>query len=162
MSNLKTFLKVLNKEGYPNPNTSTFAKYVNYDLEGFLYDLKEEIGENGVVDFCDKAIEKLTGKEGLRIDLDGPNGDEYVYIHIYPVFYDEDESENDVVSNHGWGDSHLLGTNEDGVEQYMTIQEIIDNTGMGEWSELDELLDHIKTKAYNKVYYNCGFGIWWQ
>lgn len=162
MSNLKTFLKVLNKEGYPNPNTSTFAKYVNYDLEGFLYDLKEEIGENGVVDFCDKAIEKLTGKEGLRIDLDGPNGDEYVYIHIYPIFYNEDESENDVVSNHGWGDSHLLGTNEDGVEQYMTIQEIIDNTGMGEWSELDELLDHIKTKAYNKVYYNCGFGIWWQ
>lgn len=162
MSNLKTFLKVLKKEGYPNPNTSTFAKYVNYDLEGFLYDLKEEIGENGVVDFCDKAIEKLTGKEGLRIDLDGPNGDEYVYIHIYPIFYNEDESENDVVSNHGWGDSHLLGTNEDGVEQYMTIQEIIDNTGMGEWSELDELLDHIKTKAYNKVYYNCGFGIWWQ
>lgn len=162
MSEVTTFLKILKKEGYPNPNIQSIAKMIGYNSDYFLLDLKKEIGEQGVTDFCEKAIEKLTGKEGLRVDLDGPNGDEYVYIHIYPIFYDEDESENDIISNHGWGDSHLLGTNEDGVEQYMTIQELIDNTGMGEWSELDELLDHIKTKAYNKVYDNCGFGIWWQ
>jgi hypothetical protein len=44
----------------------------------------------------------------------------------------------------------------------MTIEEIINNTDMGGWSELDELLDEIKSQAYNKVYYNCGFGVWWQ
>jgi hypothetical protein len=120
------------------------------------------MGEDGVLAFCDRAIEKLTGEKGLRIDMGGPNGDEYVYIHIYPVFYDEDESENDVVSNHGWGESRLLGTDENGQEKYMTIEEIINNTDMGGWSELDELLDEIKSQAYNKVYYNCGFGVWWQ
>ncbi len=32
---------------------------VDYNLENFLVDLKEEIGEDGVKDFCDKAIEKI-------------------------------------------------------------------------------------------------------
>lgn len=162
MSTLKNFLILLERVGYPSPRTSSVADQVGYNLDNFLSDLENELGDKGVVDFCDKAIHKLTGEQGLRIDLGGPNGDEFVYIHIYPVFFDEDESENDIISNHSWGDSHLLGTNENGEETYMTIQEIIDNTGMGEWGELDELIDHIKSKAYNKVFYNCGFGVWWQ
>ena len=44
----------------------------------------------------------------------------------------------------------------------MTIQEVIDNTDMGGWSDLDELLDHIKEKANSIVYNNCGFYIWWE
>ena len=160
--NVSTFLKILTKYGYPNPSVVAIANSVDYNLDYFLHDLKKEMGEDGVLAFCDRAIEKLTGEKGLRIDMGGPNGDEYVYIHIYPVFYDEDESENDVVSNHGWGESRLLGTDENGQEKYMTIEEIIDNTDMGGWSELDELLDEIKSQAYNKVYYSCGFGVWWQ
>ena len=160
--NVSTFLKILTKYGYPNPSVVAIANSVDYNLDYFLHDLKKEMGEDGVLAFCDRAIEKLTGEKGLRIDMGGPNEDEYVYIHIYPVFYDEDESENDVVSNHGWGESRLLGTDENGQEKYMTIEEIIENTDMGGWSELDELLDEIKSQAYNKVYYNCGFGVWWQ
>lgn len=162
MSEVNYFLKVLSKEGYPNPDVKSIAAMMDYNIELFLLDLKEEIGEEGVVDFCEKAIEKLTGREGLRVDLDGPNGDEYCYVHIYPIYYHEDESENDVISKHGWGDSKILSTNEEGEGEYMTIQEVIDNTDMGGWSDLDELLDHIKEKAYNKVYQNCGFGIWWE
>ena len=156
------FLKVLEKVGYPNSSIRSIAKALNYDLENFLLDLKNEIGEKGVADFCDKAIEKLTGKDGLRVDLSGPNGDEFVYIQIFPMFYDERESKDDVISRYKWGKSHVLGTTEDGDAEYMTIQEVIDNTGMGEWSELDELLDHIKQEAYIKVMSNCGFGIWWE
>lgn len=160
--NVSTFLKILTKYGYPNPSIVAIANSVDYDLDYFLHDLKKEMGEDGVLAFCDRAIEKLTGEKGLRIDMGGPNEDEYVYIHIYPIFYDEGESENDVVSYHRWGESRLLGTDENGQEKYMTIEEIIDNTDMGGWSELDELLDEIKSLAYNKVYYNCGFGVWWQ
>lgn len=161
MSNLKNFLLLLEKVGYPGPKTVTIADYVGYNLESFLSDLKEELGEKGVVDFCDRAIEKLSGEKGLRVDLEGPH-DEFCYVHIYPLFYDEDESQNDVVSRTQWGDSKILGTDKDGNEKFMTIKEIIDNTGIGEWGELEELLDHIKSKAYNNVYYNCGFGIWWE
>ena len=73
MSEVNYFLKVLSKEGYPNPDVKSIAAMMDYNIELFLLDLKEEIGEEGVVDFCEKAIEKLTGKEGLRVDLDGPN-----------------------------------------------------------------------------------------
>ena len=159
---VKYFLKVLEKEGYPNPDVQSIAKMVGYNLDYFLSDLKEVVGENAVGEFCEKAVAKLTGNKGIRVDLEGSDGDEYVYVHIYPIFYDEDESENDIISNHAWGESRILGTNENGDEEYMTIQEIIDNTGMGEWSELDDLLDHIKYKAYNTVFNNCGFGIWWR
>lgn len=159
---INQFLRVLEKVGYPNSSISSIANAVSYDLENFLSDLKNEIGEKGVVDFCDKAIEKLTGKEGLKVDLNGPNSDEFVYIHIFPIFYDEDESENDVISRSKWGKSNILGTTEDGDVEYMTIEEVIDSTGMGDWSELDELVDHIKEQAYAKVLNNCGFGIWWE
>jgi hypothetical protein len=87
--NVSTFLKILTKYGYPNPSILAIANSVDYNLDYFLHDLKKEMGEDGVLAFCDRAIEKLTGEKGLRIDMGGPNGDEYVYIHIYPVFYVE-------------------------------------------------------------------------
>lgn len=162
MSNVKNFLKFLEKEGYPNPDVQVIAYIMDYDINDFLLDLREEIGEEGVIDFCKKAIEKLTGEKGLRVDLGGPNGNEYVYIHINPKYYDEDEDVNSIISNHGWGDSRVLGTNEEGEEEYMTIQQVIDDTDMGGWSDLDDLLDQIKEIANSVVYKNCGFHIWWE
>lgn len=162
MEKLKLFLRILNENGYPNPDVVDFAKMIDYDLDNFLSDLQKELGDDGVLDFCKKTINKISGEKGIKIDLDGLNEEEYCYIHIYPIFYDKDESENDIISRSIWGESHILSTNEEGEGEYMTIQEIIDHTDMGGWSELDELLDHIKEKAYNKVFANCGFGIWWQ
>lgn len=158
--NVKYFLKVLEKEGYPNPHVDSIAKMIDYNLDYFLMGLRGVVGEDGVVDFCRKAINKLQGEDGIRVDLgDG----EYCFIKIYPQYYDEDESENDVISKSSWGDSKILSTdNETGEETYKTIQEIIDDSDMGDWSELDELIDHIRMKAYNIVYYNCGFGVWWE
>lgn len=162
MTHLEYFLKVLAKEGYPNPSVDSIAKMLDYDLNDFLRDLKDVLGERGVTQFCEKAVHKLSGEKGIRVDLSGPNNDEFCYIHIYPIAYDEDESENDVISNHGWGESRILSTDpETGEADYLTIQEVIENTDMGGWGELDELLDHIKSEAYNIVYNNCGFGIWW-
>jgi hypothetical protein len=45
MSNLKIFLKTLKKVGYPNPDTSSIAKMIGYNLEEFLPDLVAELGE---------------------------------------------------------------------------------------------------------------------
>ncbi len=60
MTDVNIFLRVIQKEGYPNPNLHSIARMVDYDLENFLVDLKEKIGEDGVKDFCDKAIEKIS------------------------------------------------------------------------------------------------------
>ena len=42
MSNLNTFLRVMNKMGYPNPSTKSIANSIDYDLDNFLPDLVEE------------------------------------------------------------------------------------------------------------------------
>ncbi len=88
MTDVNIFLRVIQKEGYPNPNLHSIARMVDYNLDDFLFDLKGEIGEDGVKDFCDKAIEKISGEDGIKIELDS---DEFVYLHVYPLFYDEDE-----------------------------------------------------------------------
>jgi formylmethanofuran dehydrogenase subunit D len=161
--NVNYFLKILAKEGYPNSSIQSIAKAMGYNIDEFLYDLKKEIGEDGVLDFCNKTIEKLGGKEGIKVDLEGSDGNEYCYIKIYPIHYDEDESENDVISESRWGNSRILSTDsETGEETFKTIEQIIDETDMGGWSELDELIDHIKNEAYKIVFRNCGFGIWWE
>jgi len=162
MSDIKSFLKICKTYGYPNPKLSSLADMADYNLENFLLDLKGELGEKGVVDFCGKAIKKLGGDEGIRVDL-GEQSSEYCYIKIYPIDYDEDESENDVISKSSWGESKILNIDPDtGEPDYVTIQTIIDNTDMGSWGELDELLDHIKEQANNIVFQNCGFSIWWE
>jgi hypothetical protein len=161
MSSLNTFLKVLKKVGYPNPEIQSIAKMVGYDLDDFLLDLKKELGEDGVVKFCDNAIDKLSGKKGIKVDLE-TDGVEYVIVNIYPEFYDEDESQTDVISSYQISDSKILAQDEDGNDTYKTIPEIEDEIGMGEWSEYDEMKDHIKMKVYNYINSRCGFGVWFE
>ena len=162
MGDIKSFLKVCKRYGYPNPKLQTLANLVGYDLDNFLLDLETEIGNKGVLDFCEKAIVKLTGKKCLRVDVSGPKNNEYVYIHIYPIFYDKEESENDIISNSAWGESKLLAKNDEGIEEYRTIEEIIDDSDMGSWSEVDDFIEDMKGRANRIVFENCGFGIWWQ
>ncbi len=162
MSDIKSFLKVCKRYGYPNPKLQTLANMVGYDLDNLLLDLENEIGNAGVLDFCKKTIVKLTGEKGLRVDVSNPENDEYVYIHIYPVFYDKEESENDIISNSAWGESSLLTKNEEGKEEFKTVEEIIDDSDMGSWSEVDDFIEELKGRANRMVFENCGFGIWWQ
>ena len=170
MSEVNYFLRVLKGEGYPNPNIETIAKMVGYNLEYFLYDLSKEIGSDGVTDFCDKAIEKLSGDEGIKVELAPIGQDEYefCYVKIYPLHYDYEESENEIISKSEFGDSKIMlsdypeGFGNEKVEKFYTIQQIIDDSDMGEWDVVDDLLDHIKEKVNNIVFQNCGFGIWWE
>lgn len=160
MNDVVVFLKILQKTGYPNDNIVSIARNAGYNLDSFLVDLKEELGEEGVREFCTKAINKLQGEKGVKVTMD-PH-DEYCYIKIIPIYYDEDESENDIIVTNEWGKSKILGDDENGQQKYLTIEELIENTDMGGWAELDELIDYMKGKAYNVVLENCGFGVWWQ
>lgn len=161
MSRVNSFLKVLNKFGYPNPDLVSIANMVDYNLEQFLIELKEEIGEDGVLDFCRKAISKLQGEDGMRVDLE-TDGKEFVVVKIQVNNYDERESENDVLASYKILESKILTTDVNGNETYKTIEQINDELDMGEWSEYDEMIDHITMKIYNYVFSRCGFGLWWE
>ena len=161
MSDIKSFLTVLKKYGYPNPRVFTLASMAGYDLDNFLLDLKNELGYNGVLDFCEKSIGKLSDGNGFKVDLES-DGQEFVVVNVHPQYYDEDESESDVISKLEIKDSNILTRDEDGKDVYKTVQEIKDEMDMGDWAEYDEMMDHITMKVYDYVRKRCGFGLWWE
>jgi hypothetical protein len=161
MSNLKTFLKVLKKVGYPNPNIQSIAKMIDYNLEEFLPDLVAEIGEEKADEFTEKSLNKISTPDGVKISnlYDDPN--QYAYIHLHNPRLDLDNDETTVLCDWSWGETQILHQDEDGSETYKTIDEISEDLGMGDWAEYDELVDSIREDCNQLVYKNCGFGIWW-
>jgi hypothetical protein len=160
MSNLKTFLKVLSKVGYPNPDIQSIAKMIDYNLEEFLPDLVAEIGEEKADEFTEKALNKMSTPEGIKIqDLDDPQ--QYAYIKLHNPRLDLENDETTVLSDWTWGDTNIFFRDDDGNESYRTIQEISDDVGMGDWDDFDTMVDDIREDCNTLVYKNCGFGIWW-
>ena len=158
MSELKTFLKVLSKVGYPNPEVASIAKMIDYNLEEFLPDLVAEIGEEKADEFTEKAIEKLGGEKGIKVTFDDPN--EYAYIKLYNPRLDLDNDEGTVLCDWGWGKTNLQYVDEEENESYQTIEYIESQADMGDWGDLDEEIDYIKDLCSKEVHQNCGFGIW--
>lgn len=158
MSELNTFLRVINKMGYPNPSTASIARSMDYNLDNFLPDLVAEVGEERADEFTEKALEKLSENgKGIRIPLES---DRYIYLIIYDTKINLDETETQVFINWGWGDSKLTGVDEDGNEYDATLQELYDDIGMGEWGEWDEMIDNLKDESYDYIRNHCGFGVW--
>ena len=160
MSNLKTFLKVLKKVGYPNPNIQSIAKMIDYNLEEFLPDLVAEIGEEKADEFTEKALSKMSTPKGIRIQ-GKDNSQEYAYIIIHNPRLDLDNDETTVLCDWSWGDTNILSQDDDGNETYKTIEEVGEDLGMGDWSDYDDLVDGIRSDCNDIVFSNCGFGIWW-
>lgn len=157
MSELNKFLKVMNKMGYPNPNTKTIAGSMDYNLDEFLPDLVDEVGEEKTNEFTENALSKLSeGGKGIKILLED-DGSEYIYLEIYESRIDLYETETQVLIDWSWGDSRLFDDNE---QEYKTLDQMYDDIGMGEWGEWDEMIDAFKDYAYEHIRDNCGFGIW--
>lgn len=160
MSNLNTFLRVMNKMGYPNPSTKSIANSIDYDLDNFLPDLVGEVGEERADEFTEKALSKLSENgKGIRVPLDDENHN-YIYLEIHQSRIDLDETEDAVLIDWSWGDNVLTGVDENGEEYDSNMDEIYENMGMGEWGEFDEMIDNIRDECYDYIRNNCGFGIW--
>lgn len=162
MSNLKTLLNVLSKSGgYPNPDLQSIARMIGYDLDNFLIDLVDEIGEEKANEFVEKAVKKMSSDDGVRIqDLDDP--EQFANIHIIDPFIDLENNETTVTSNWGWGETNIFFRDDDGNESYKTIPEIGAEIGMGEWGDYEEMIGEIQEDCNQLFYKNCGFGIWWE
>jgi hypothetical protein len=160
MSDLVPFLKLLTKVGYPNPNILTLAKMSDYNLEEFLPDLVAELGEEKADDFTEKALNKISTPEGIRID-DEEDPEQYAYIILHNPRLDLENDETTVLCDWMWGDTNIFYRDDDGNESYKTIPEIADEIGMGDWGDFDDMVDGIREDLNRFVYKNCGFGIWW-
>jgi hypothetical protein len=160
MSELNRFLKVLNKVGYPNPSIHSIAKMIDYNLEEFLPDLVAEIGEQKADEFTEKALNKISTSDGIRIQ-DDDDPEQFAYIKLHNPRLDLENDEGTVLCNWTWGDTNIFFRDDDGNESYKTIQEIGEELGMGDWADYDEMVDDIREDCNRLVFKNCGFGIWW-
>ena len=110
MSNIKTFLKVMSKVGYPNSSVISIANSIDYDLDNFLPDLVEEVGEIKADEFVERTLNKLSedGK-GIRVPLTNNN---YIYLQIYQPSIDLDETDSSVLIDWSFGENKLTVFNQ--------------------------------------------------
>jgi len=154
VSDLKNFLRVLTVYGYPNDKLISIANLAGYDLEYFLKDLENELGRDGVQSFVTNALNKILGKDGVKVDF---SPGEYVYVFVDNEYYDREDSDNSIFADFSYGKSRIIYLNEDGSEIIKTMKEIEDNLDMADWGEYDELKDSIVDKFNKIIFENCGF-----
>jgi hypothetical protein len=133
---------------------------IDYNLEEFLPDLVAEIGEQKADEFTEKALNKISTSDGIRIQ-DDDDPEQFAYIKLHNPRLDLENDEGTVLCNWTWGDTNIFYRDDDGNDSYKTIQEIADEIGMGDWADFDEMVDGIREDLNKFVYNNCGFGIWW-
>jgi len=157
MSKIRNFLRVLNKFGYPNDNTIFLAESSNYDIDDFLPNLMDELGEEGVISFCQNAINKISTSEGIRIEF-GKN--EYIYSIVNVIGYDDEEySEQDVAVKIKFTDAKIWHEDDEGVGSYVTMDHLL-HTYFDNYYSLESELEIFQSSLYNYIYKKCGFGIW--
>jgi len=161
MSDVKTFLKVLSKVGYPNPDIRSIAKMIDYNLEDFLPDLVAEVGQEKAEEFTFNALSKLSTNKGIKVTNLDDDPKQYAYIEVYNPRLDLENDETTVLCDWSWGHTSLYSQDDDVGGTYKTIEDIGEDVGMGDWADFDEMVDGIREECNQLVFNNCGFGIWW-
>lgn len=160
MTNLKTFLKTLEKIGYPSTSTyaTTVAKMVNYPLGAhFLKDLLDEVGSDKTFEFVENTFSKLgaMSSPGLKIDLSNTVGETgsymYLIIHRFNLAHREDDT-LEVWVNYSFGKHQLIHDGE--IE---TLDDIYKDVGLGEMGEWDDLFNSITEECIDYLFLTTGF-----
>lgn len=158
MSDLKTFLKVAQKLGYPDPspNSLVIANSISYNLNNFIEDLISEVGQERANEFVDKTFSSLgaTYSPGIKIDLSDRLGEtgSYIYLIINGFDFAEGDGEfEEVWIHYTWGDSMLI---HDGEEK--TLDDIYDEVDLDTMGEYDELMDDIQYECIQEIFKKTG------
>lgn len=161
MSQLKSFLKVLEKYNYPNSKVDVprLARLSGYNLSSFVEDLEGTIGTQKTFDFIQNTFSKigLTHDPGLRINLDDYAGDigSYVYLIVNDFDIIESPEGPEVWLNYSYGDNSII---HDGEAQ--TIEDMYEDVGLGDMGEWDEFLDVLGDACSHQLHDKTGFNIY--
>lgn len=161
MSQLKSFLKVLEKYNYPNSKVDVprLARLSGYNLSSFVEDLEGTIGTQKTFDFIQNTFSKigLTYDPGLRINLDDYAGDKGSYVYLIVNDFDIIESPEgpEVWLNYSYGDNSII---HDGKSQ--TIEDMYEDVGLGDLGDWDEFLDVLGDACSHQLHDKTGFNIY--
>ena len=158
MSNLKTFLKVVQKLGYPNPspNSLVIANSIDYTLNNRLEDLITEVGKEKSNEFVNKTFSSLgaTYSPGIKIDLSDRVGEtgSYIYLIINGFdFAEGDEEYKQVWIHYTWGYNQLIDD-----EGPKTLDDIYDEVDLGTMGEYSDLIDDIQYECISQIFKKTG------
>ena len=155
MSDIKVFMKVLDRVGYPNPKLVQIAQASSYNLDSFLLDLTSEIGLEKTQSFVSKSLKKFLGPKLTRkVDVTDENqGPSYIVYQIKDLDYDPEEAEDGVYCYTKVLDSQLM--NDKG--ELETLQQIESGTDFSEWNDYHDYENSLWAAFNVEVYNNCGF-----
>jgi hypothetical protein len=158
MSDLKTFLKVAQKLGYPNPSPDSLviANSINYNLNNFIEDLILEVGKEKSNEFVNKTFSSLgaTYSPGFKIDISDRVGEigSYIYLIINGFdFVEGDEEYKEVWIHYTWGNNQLI---HDGTG--LTLDELYDEVDLGTMGEYSDLIDDIQFECIFQIFKKTG------
>jgi hypothetical protein len=158
MSDLKTFLKVAQKLGYPNPSPDSLviANSIDYTLNNLLEDLITEVGKEKSNEFVNKTFSSLgaTYSPGIKIDVSDRVGEIGSYIYLIINGYDfaeGDEEYKEVWIHYTWGNNQLI---HDGTG--LTLDELYDEVDLGTMGEYEDLIDDIKYECISQIFKKTG------
>ena len=154
MSDLNVLLKLLKKEGYPGPNTLDYMKFLRYDPDDFISDLLYEIGEDKTIKFAKNCLESFYVDGSYRVDLSNHfEKGSWCDVDITNIRI----VNNEVVADFNLGDkSHIVLSHE-----VTDLDKIYLELDMGDMNDFEDLIDHIRHYAAEKIYKYCGFNFWW-
>ena len=158
MSDLKTFLKVAQKLGYPNPSPDSLviANSIDYTLNNLLEDLITEVGKENSNEFVNKTFSSLgaTYSPGIKIDISDRVGEIGSYIYLIINGYDfaeGDEEYKEVWIHYTWGNNQLI---HDGTG--LTLDELYDEVDLGTMGEYSDLIDDIQYECISEIFKKTG------
>lgn len=153
MSELEIFLNCLSKSTYPSDRTVSISKICDYDIDNFLKDLQTEFGEKKAKEFVDRTFSKILRNNMLCYDLtEYPSGGN-VCIEIKKMKID---FENNVIyPTVVWGPTKIL----DDEGNSRTIEELLENADMSEWSNVDDFIESILRDIEGIIYKDTGFRV---
>lgn len=158
MSDLKTFLKVSQKLGYPNPSPDSLviANSIDYTLNNLLEDLITEVGKEKSNEFVNKTFSSLgaTYSPGIKIDISDRVGEIGSYIYLIINGYDfaeGDEEYKEVWIHYTWGNNQLI---HDGTG--LTLDELYDEVDLGTMGEYSDLIDDIQYECISEIFKKTG------
>jgi hypothetical protein len=153
MNNLKGFLRVLEKFGYPNEKFESLSKFSGYNPDEFLENLMEQLGEDKTLNFIGKTFDKLSdGNKGIFVPLWLP--EEFVYLIINNYHVDLDET-SCVIIDWDWGDSKIF---DEFKKDWVTLEQI--NVAEDNW-EVEDFYDAVKEKVSDFTHSRTGFCLQW-
>ena len=161
MSELKSFLKVLEKYNYPNSNVDVprLARLSGYNLSSFVEDLEGAIGTQKTFDFIQNTFSKLglTHNPGVRINLDNYAGDKGSYVYLIVNDFDIHQylDGSQVSINYSYGDNSIINNGE-----AQTIEDMYEDVGLGDLGDWDEFLDVLGDACSHQLHDKTGFNIY--